>query len=94
MTPPVFGIGDWTKAAQEAQKTLREQLLHAEDLERDFRRASSIDAEFVDVTDQRRLPAPDDLERRQAEWDAMYAGDGGMGELSLQGFKIPPRPTR
>jgi hypothetical protein len=34
-----------------------------------------------------------DLKRRQAEWDAMYGGDGGMGQLSISGVKIPPRPT-
>lgn len=32
------------------------------------------------------------LEYRQAVWDAMYKGDGGMGQLSIDGFKIPPRP--
>lgn len=33
------------------------------------------------------------LEQRQAEWDAQYSGDSGMGELSLQGIKMPRRPT-
>jgi hypothetical protein len=36
---------------------------------------------------------PKDLKLRQAEWDAMYGGDGGMGEMSISGFQIPQRPT-